>query len=62
MYGGILQTVGLSARSPGLIQAGLESYRKALRIVPESANTRRLLEDKERSFHALQAAARRPTG
>lgn len=62
MFGGIVQTIGLSARSPGMIQQGIESYRKALEIVPGSANTRRLLEDKERSFNALRAAAGRPSG
>jgi spermidine synthase len=62
MYGGIVQTIGLSARSPGMIQQGLDGYRKALEIVPESANTRRLLEDKERSFEALRAAALHASG
>ncbi len=57
MFGGIMQTVGLSARSPEMMQQGIDAYRKALEIVPESRNTRRLLEDKVRGLETLRRSA-----
>lgn len=53
MHGGILQTVGLSMRDTAMIRRGIEGYRKAVAIAPESRNLRRLLADKEADYAAL---------
>ena len=36
-----------------MVQQGIDSFHHAVEIVPESANTRKLLEDKEQVYRTL---------
>lgn len=52
LYGSIVQGVGVASRNAEMVELGIERYRRAVELVPESRNLRRLLEDKERLYGA----------
>jgi len=48
LYGSIVQGVGVASRNAEMVRLGIDRYRKAVELVPESRNLKRLLEDKVR--------------
>jgi spermidine synthase len=50
LYGSIVQGVGVASRNAEMVRLGIDRYRKAVELAPESRNLKRLLEDKERLY------------
>ena len=55
LFGGIVQTIGVSMHNLDMVKLGVAKYQRAVEILPESRNTRRLLEDKEAVFRHWEA-------
>lgn len=55
LFGSIVQTIGMSTRNVEMVEMGVAKFRRAVEILPESRNTKRLLEDKERILAGLRS-------
>ncbi|MBD3237626.1 MAG: hypothetical protein GF330_13050, partial [Candidatus Eisenbacteria bacterium] len=61
LFGSMVHGVGVAMHDLEMIRLGIENYRKAVEIAPESRNTARLLRDKQEVYRRL-TAGRRGTG
>ena len=57
LSGSIVQVIGVASRSTEMVRLGLDRYRKAVDLAPESRNLKRLLEDKEQLYRGLVSGA-----
>lgn len=57
LYGSIVQGVGVTSHNAEMVRLGIDRYRKAVELVPESRNLKRLLEDKERLYGGVVSGA-----